>query len=134
VIFIDSNVLIAYEVPEDSNHNKSVDLVKRIAEGKYGKAFTSDYVFDETVTVTFVKAKSLEKAIAVGNLIKLSTNILKVNEDIFERAWSFFMRQKGTKLSFTDSTIALVMQEYGIAEIATFDGEFGKISNINTVK
>jgi len=133
VIFLDSSVLVSYEVDGDINHEKAVKLIREIAKGKFGEVFTSDYIFDETITVTFVKAKSLSKAITVGNYIKDSTEVLKVDESIFENAWELFKKQKETKLSFTDCTTLNVMEENKILTIATFDEDFKKIETINVV-
>lgn len=133
MIFLDSSVLVSYEVDGDINHEKAVKLIREIAKGKFGEVFTSDYIFDETITVTFVKAKSLSKAITVGNYIKDSTEVLKVDESIFENAWELFKKQKETKLSFTDCTTLNVMEENKILTIATFDEDFKKIETINVV-
>jgi len=133
VIFLDSSVLVSYEVDGDINHEKAVKLIREIAKGKFGEVFTSDYIFDETITVTFVKAKSLSKAITVGNYIKDSTEVLKVDESVFENAWELFKRQKGTKLSFTDCTTLNAMEERNISNIATFDEDFKKIKTVNVI-
>lgn len=133
MIFIDSNVLVAYEVKEDSNHERAVNLIDRIAKGEFDTLFTSDYIFDETITVTLVKSKSLEKAILVGQYIMNSTEILKVDVESFENAWQSFKNQKNTKLSFTDCTNISLMKDRGIHNLATFDREFKKIESINVV-
>lgn len=133
MIFLDSSVLVSYEVDGDINHEKAVKLIREIAKGKFGEVFTSDYIFDETITVTFVKAKSLSKAITVGNYIKDSTEVLKVDESVFENAWELFKRQKETKLSFTDCTTLNAMEERNISNIATFDEDFKKIKTVNVI-
>jgi len=126
MIFIDSSVLIAYFVEKDTNHNKAVNIIDQISKGKFESAFCSDYVFDETVTGTLVRSKSIKDAISAGNYIKSSLEILKIGESTFDDSWKLFSNQKFTKFSFTDCTNISIMNEYDIKHIATFDNEFKK--------
>ncbi len=124
MIFLDTSILVAYIVNKDSNHNKAVSLVGEIVSGKYGSAVTSDYVFDETVTVVLVRSKSPESAITSGRLIRESISVLSVSERVFENSWELFKNQKTTKFSFTDCTILALISENHIDRLATFDKEF----------
>jgi len=56
-IFIDTNIFVAFYNEADENHSKAKKIITDIAEGKYGKALTSDYVFDEAVTVILARTK-----------------------------------------------------------------------------
>ncbi len=133
MIFLDSSFLVSVEVETDQNHEKAVRVRDDIIKGKYGKAFVSDYVFDETVTVTFGRTKSLQKAVLVGSGLKASAKFLRVDETVFENAWKFFKEQKTTKFSFTDCTTLAILIENGIRNIATFDEDFKDIKNLNVV-
>jgi predicted nucleic acid-binding protein len=136
LILIDSSVFVAYAVESDSNHEQAVKVIKQITDGDFGQVFTSDYVFDETTTVTLIRSKSIEKAIMVGNYIKDSVEIIKINEDLFEDSWEIFKSQKtkSTKLSFTDCSNVSIMKHRNIKNIATFDGEFKEIKSINVIR
>ena len=133
MIFLDSSIIVAYIVDSDTNHEKSIEIIKNITDGKFGRMHISDYVFDETITTTFIRSKSLDKAIYVGEYLKMSTVILKVDDSDFEDAWELFKNQKSTKLSFTDCSIIKLMERYGINNLATFDKEFSKINGINVI-
>ena len=133
MIFLDSSFLISFGVEKDSNHEKAVEVMKEIAKGKYGEAFISDYIFDETITVTLARTKSLSKAVIAGTGMKKSYSIEKVDDRIFEEAWGFFQSQKQTIFSFTDCTNIFVMQESNIKNIATFDEDFKKVKGINVI-
>ncbi|MHB1493785.1 MAG: type II toxin-antitoxin system VapC family toxin [Thermoplasmataceae archaeon] len=124
MIFLDTSVLVSYLVEKDSNHPRAVILVDEIVSGKHGSAVTSDYVFDETVTVALVRSKSLDIAVAAGALIKESISMIKIDEDIFENSWMVFKNQESTRFSFTDCTILTLVKENHIDKIATFDKEF----------
>ncbi len=126
-------MLVSYEVVSDVNHEKAVKLLREVAQGKFGKVFTSDYIFDEIVTVTFVKTKDLGKAILAGLYIRESTEVLKINQAVFEDAWNLFKKQKETRLSFTDCTTISIMKDNDIKNIATFDKDFRKVKEINAM-
>ncbi len=111
-------------VEKDSNHERAVPLMNDIVSGMYGTAVTSDYVFDETVTVILVRSKSLETAITAGKVIKESITILYVSEKLFEYSWEKFRNQVGTKFSFTDCSIIALLENNHINKLATFDKEF----------
>jgi uncharacterized protein len=134
LILIDTNVFVAYIVAEDVNHDDSIRVMNRIAAGDFGSVFTSDYIFDETLTVTLVRSKSLKKAIQAGNYIRSSIEILKVGEEVFEDAWSMFGKRKNSELSFTDCTNIALMSYKDIRYIATFDNEFKSVSSVKVVR
>lgn len=119
MIFIDTSVFVAYYNRRDIHHERSFELIKRAIEGYYGKIFTSDYVFDESVTVTLVRTKDIEKAIALGECILNSEReLLSVDETCFFESWNLF---KVVEMSFTDCTNLSLMKLYGIDKIMTFD-------------
>jgi uncharacterized protein len=124
LILLDSSFLIGFEVETDTNHAKARGLMHEVAEAAYGPAVISDYIFDEVVTVTFARTKSVSKARLVGDAMLRSFRMLKVSDDVFQAAWSRFREQKDTKFSFTDSTTVELMHQNGVRTIATFDREF----------
>jgi predicted nucleic acid-binding protein len=124
LIFIDTSLLVAFVVAKDTNHEKSVSIMEEIVGGKHGQAITSEYVFDETVTVVLVRSKSLYLASKTEDLIKESMPVLEVGNNTFEASWNRFRNQKDTKFSFTDCTILEVVESNHIDKLATFDREF----------
>lgn len=133
MIFLDSSFLVAVEVKTDQNHEKAVKIRDEIIKGKFGKTFISDYIFDETITVTFGRTKKLRKTILVGNQLKASSEMLKVDEKIFDQAWKIFKKQKETHFSFTDCTTIAIMSKNEIKNIATFDEDFQKVRGIKVI-
>ncbi len=108
--------------------------MEEIVAGKHGQAITSEYVFDETVTVILVRSKSLYLAVKTGDLIKESMPVLDVGNSIFEASWNRFRNQKDTKFSFTDCTILEVVESNHIDKLATFDKEFENSSIFKVVR
>lgn len=133
MIFLDSSFLVSVEVETDQNHEKAIKIRDGIIKGEFGKPIISDYIFDETLTVTFGRTKDLAKSILVGESLKISTEMIKVDDEIFDEGWEIFKGQKDTKFSFTDCTIVSLMRKEDIANIATFDEDFKKVKGINVV-
>jgi len=134
MIFLDSSFLIALEVATDQNHEKARIMRDKIIVGEFGDAIISDYIFDETVTVTLNKTKDMKKTKLVGENLKKSAEIKMTDRDIFEDSWEIFANQKKTKFSFTDCTILSIMLKDGVKNLATFDKEFEKIEGIRIIR
>lgn len=120
-------------VDKDTNHEKAVSIMEEIISGKHGNAITSEYIFDETVTVVLVRSKSLESAVKAGNLIKASIPVLGVDSNIFEASWNRFRNQNDTRFSFTDCTIIEIVETNHIDKLATFDREFERGNGFKVV-
>ncbi len=134
MIFLDTSFLVAYIVEKDTNHEKAVSLMKEIVEGEHGSAITSEYVFEETVTVVLVRSRSLESAVKTGDIIKESIPVLDVGNNVFEASWKRFRNQKNTKLSFTDCTILEMVESNHLDKLATFDREFEGADNFKVLR
>ena len=130
-IFIDASVFCAYANLRDVNHTKAKSLLKAIAMNTYGRPVTTDYIFDETVTVAYRKAGK-QTALGLGQHILDSEIIMaEVDSIIFQAAWQFFKEKNN--LSFTDCTILAFMQLFGIGKLATFDKEFKTIAALQVI-
>ena len=133
VRIIDANIFISYYNEDDQNHKKAIKILEDIENGKYGNAIISDYIFDEIITVSLMKIKDKQKIIAFGSaILKSETRILKVNKDIFRKAWQLFL-ESNLRMSFTDFTNFAILQLLKIKNIATFDKDFKKIKNIKVI-
>ena len=133
MIFLDSSFLIAYYNSTDKHKNKALDIMDNLIAGKYGTPYISDYVFDEVVTILFVRNKDKSIATTLGEILRESLEIINVNEELFGNAWTLFRNQKDTNFSFTDCTNLAIMQYKGILQIATFDEDFTKSKGIKVV-
>ncbi len=136
MIFVDSSAYIAYYNKRDKNHEAAVSFVKKIRDREFGPViiYTSDYVFDEVVTAVLVLTRSKDLAISVGESIKESkiTRIIKVDEEIFHKAWEIFREYKDKFWSFTDCTSFAIMEKMDIRTAFTFDEHYRQ-AGFNTV-
>lgn len=134
-IFIDTGIFIAYVNKKDEHHTPATHLVEDIIKNKYGAAFTSDMVFDESMTFILNKTGDIGRAISVRDLILGNgerdiprfMNLIFMDRDILERSWNNFVKYADKKLSFTDCSTVELMKIRGIEHLASFDGGFDGI-------
>lgn len=133
MIFIDSSVIIAYKNADDTNHDKSVDILNRLVAGKYRKGIISEFVFAEITTVIALRLNR-DAAIEAGDILLDAKDIEIIKtSDVFERSWDIFRNQTNTKLSFVDASNLACMELAKINKIATFDKDFLKIKSVVVV-
>ena len=133
MIFLDSSFLVSVEVETDEHHERAIKIRDKIIKGEFGNPVISDYIFDETITVTFGRTKNLHKTIVAGENLMNSADLVKIDEKIFEDGWEIFKNQKNTRFSFTDCITISLMKNENILNIATFDKDFNKVKGINIV-
>jgi len=131
-VFLDTGVFVAFHNIRDANHNRALELMRKVVDGELGTAYTSDYIFDEAVTVALIRTRRPENAMAVGRMILGEITspflaILRVGDDAFKDAWKLFPRYAERRLSFTDCTSIALMRRRGIESIVSFDTDFDGI-------
>jgi uncharacterized protein len=113
--------------------------VDRLRKGEFGQAYTSDYVFDETVTTTLVRTGRHQTAAKAGKMVLGSkeesipalARFVRVDERAFHEAWKMFQSGKFYDLSLTDHTILAQMDDLKVDLVLSFDHGFdGKVSRI----
>jgi len=125
-IFIDTSGLIAYYNIDDLHHTEASGVYKKIQKGEIPltRFFTTDYILDETVTFIECMLNRHELAISVGEGLLTSpfTTLLRIDNELFQEAWTRFKDNKG--YSFTDCTSFTIMKRLGITHAFTFDKHF----------
>ena len=127
LIFLDTSLLVAYYNADDVNHSDARELVKEM-EGRKVSLLTSDYIFDETLTVILVRVGK-QKAIEVCNALLKdieaeNIKLMLVDEEVFRKATEIFTRFVDKEWSFTDCTSYILMKDAGITKGASFDEHF----------
>jgi len=132
-LFLDTGVIVAYLNPRDAHHDDAVGIIAAAIRGDLGDVVTSDYVFDEVVTLTLARTRRVDAALRVGELILGSgpegrfMDLAYVTSQIFLRSWALFRRFISKGLSFTDCTSVELMRRLRMSDIASFDSDFDGI-------
>ena len=128
-VFIDTNIFVALRNADDINHKKAKKLMKKALTGKLGVIYTSEYIFNEAVTVALIRTKNIKIAIDIGNYILSSPRIklLFIDDEIFKKAWKIFQKYKEKRLSFTDCTTIALIEKHKIDKLMSFDQHFNEI-------
>ncbi|MDF1533551.1 MAG: PIN domain-containing protein [Methanosarcinaceae archaeon] len=132
-IFVDSCIFFAMYSKNDVHHDEAVRLLEFALSGKGGTIYTSDYVFDETVTLARVRTHNAEIPLMIGKAIIDSPRVimLKVDDEVFNQSWDIFNEYCSKGLSFTDCSSIAFVKTYEIDTIFSFDSHFDGIINRN---
>lgn len=120
-IFVDTSAFKSYFDKSDRYHKDTLEIVERVKKKGF-ELITTDYVFDETITLIriacdFNTALKFGKHIIDSNVV----SVISVDREIFIYAWKIFEKYSRVKLSFTDCTSFAVMKKYGIKKYFSFD-------------
>ncbi len=130
-LLIDTSAIVAVRNADDKNHDKSLDIMTHALKGEFGKLYISDYIFDEAVTIAYLRTGNKNFANDIGNFARTRQIIFRFLEPIdFERAWELYLQLKDKSFSFTDCTNIAFMERYGIDTLFTYDSEFRGIVSI----
>jgi hypothetical protein len=120
-LFVDTGAWFAFFNAADPDH----EAVAAALPGWEGRLVTTDYVFDELVTLCRYRV-GYEMAVAVGESLRDPDIAVQVHvepEDV-EKAWRQFLRDTDKEYSFTDCTSFAVMKRLGLTTAAAVDADF----------
>ena len=132
-VFVDTGVFYAAFDTAASRHDTArAALTAVLRDATYGHVVTSDYVYDETVTLTQQRIGSTDKAVAVGDRLRSEGNtglieLLHVSQAPFDAAVACFERYDDRQLSFTDATTVAIVEDRDADRILSFDDDFDGI-------
>ena len=127
VIFLDTGFILAIRNQDDINHSKAIKIMKECLSGNFGKIIVSNFVFDETATLTLVRTHDKNLVKDIGDFILNSPRIhlLHLNETEFIATWELFLKYFEKGLSFTDCSLLVMAKLFeSNVYIATFDKHF----------
>ncbi len=120
-VFVDTSAWCAFVDRAEPAHGAVVDVVK----AHRGRLVTSDYVFDEIVTLLryrfgWAAARRLGDMLRSGHVAQL----VRIGPADDEAAWRLFVRRDDQRLSFTDCTSFVLMERLKLAAAVTLDQDF----------
>ncbi|MHC4972728.1 MAG: type II toxin-antitoxin system VapC family toxin [Planctomycetota bacterium] len=122
-IFVDTSAWLSFANRNDADH----PLVKRAFSGFSGRLVTSNFVFDETVTLARSRLGHAF-ALLVGDALQDAdtVDLIRVSADDETRAWTLFAERGDKRYSFTDCTSFVLMRRLGIKQAASLDADFAR--------
>lgn len=130
MIVLDTSFLVGLHNASDAHHPAARALQQEYQGGRWGQGILLEYVFVETMTVMMVR-HSLPSAIEAGQLLLAAADVVFVPcTGLFAASFALFVRQPGTRLSFTDAAIAVMAHRHAEGNILSFDREFAKLPGL----
>ena len=133
--FLDSSFILALIIKTDENYENALELVDIFND----ECYINFNVLNEVLTlvgrkIDILAAKEVYYTL-IDNFILLNEySIGEYNENTFAIFETYVgSNSKKTKLSFTDSSIILAMNEFGIKNLVSFDKEFKRVEGINII-
>ncbi len=127
-VFIDTGAFLAYRNKKDKYHENAKKLFMEALNGKYGQMYTSDYIYDEALTLAVVWSKNIAAALDIAGVMQSPRiKMVFVDAGLLERATKTFRQYSSRNLSFTDAVSIEIMNEFGIEKYLGFDAHFNGI-------
>lgn len=129
-VLIDTGVFYAHHDEDAERHDDAVALFDDLLSGVHGQLYTTDYVLDETVTLTRARTDSFEAADTVARRILGEdefpnvVRVLNVGPDDVRDAVETFRTYRDHGISFTDAATVAVCESRGLDAVASFDDDF----------
>lgn len=126
-LFVDTSAWLALNDKNDQYHDEAVSKITKVRQQKI-QLVTSEYVFDESVTIIRYRI-SHRAAVAFGDAL-ISSNVASI-EDITDeerlKAWVLFKKYRDKDLSFTDCTSFALMVKLKLQKAFSFDDHFKQV-------
>jgi predicted nucleic acid-binding protein len=122
-LFVDTSAWLAYANRADRHH----EPVRAALRGFGGRLVTTNWIFDETVTLAKARLGHAT-ALLAGDLLRDPdvADLVRVSGADERLAWDLFRQREDERYSFTDCTSFVVMRRLGIGTAATLDEDFAR--------
>ncbi len=121
LLFVDTSAWFAYANKSDRDRKKVMEALLEFE----GRLVTSNFVFEETVTLCRYRLGHRE-ASRVGELLwsGLGVDLIRAETSDEARAWELFKQNPDRRYSFTDCVSFVMMRRLGIQQAAALDNDF----------
>lgn len=135
-VFVDTGVFFAAFDRTASRHESARAALESVLRStEYGKVVTSDYVYDETVTLMLRRTGRTAEAMDVGRRIRsmedgstpTGPTLLFASPSLFDLAVETFERFADQSLSFTDAMTIAMVDRHELDAVLSFDDDFDGI-------
>ena len=127
-IFADTGAFLAYRNKKDKYHETALKLFRDALKGKYGQIYTSDYIYDEALTLALIRTRNTAVAMDIAEVIRSPRiKMVFVDTELLEKSTKTFKQYSDRNLSFTDAVSIEIMKELNIEKYFGFDSHFDGI-------
>jgi predicted nucleic acid-binding protein len=129
-VFVDTGVFYAHHDTDASRHGVGMDALNTVlSSAEYGHVLTSDYVYDEVVTLTHQRTGDITAGIDVGRRIRGegypdAIELLYGSRQLFDAAVQTHQEYADHGLSFTDAMTVAMVDHHDIDAVLSFDDDF----------
>jgi predicted nucleic acid-binding protein len=119
--FVDTSAWFAYANREDPDHQR----IRTALQTFQGRLITSNFIFDETVTLCLYRL-GRQVAATVGEVLRDPTVVamLRIAPADEQNAWVLWLARPDKTYSFTDCTSFVVMRRLGLQSAIAVDTDF----------
>lgn len=120
-LFVDTSAWYAYANRKDPRHTDVSEILRTFP----GSLVTSNYIFDETVTLCLYRLGH-QVARMVGSVLGDPNEVEMVRVTIEDEvaAWELFLNRADQDYSFTDCTSFALMRRLGLDTALALDADF----------
>jgi len=116
---------LAYRNTKDKYHETALKVFKDALKGKYGQIYTSDYIYDEALTLALTRTNNLAVAMDIAQVIRSPRiKMVFVDTEILEKSTKTFKQYSDRNLSFTDAVSIEIIKDLNIEKYFGFDSHF----------
>jgi uncharacterized protein len=132
--FLDTSFVLATLNADEPQHDASRRMLEAARAGRLGRLLTSDFVYDEAVTLALkrfgaARAREVDAFLGQDRLLTL----LRVAPDEFDEARRRMLAHLDRGLSVTDWTIVVQCERRRVGTILSFDRGFDGIFARNAI-
>jgi predicted nucleic acid-binding protein len=120
-LFVDTSAWFAFVNRRDPEHGPT----KKLLEHWAGRLVTSNYVFDETVTLCLLRLGHAA-ALRVGAALRDPdvVHLLRASPEDERHAWELFGDRSDKRYSYTDCVSFIMMRRLDLTRAAALDDDF----------
>ena len=134
-VLVDTGVLYAEHDTDAPRHEVASDALEAVYDGRLGRSYISDYIYDEAVTLTLKRGQSHGAAKRLGERLRGAGAYPNVYEPVhisqllFPDAVDVFERYDDQQLSVTDATTVAFAETNDIDTVLSFDDDFDGLTD-----
>ena len=121
-IFLDTSYILALILKDDTFNNKAKTISEFLETG-ITSIITTELILIE-IADSLAKIKVRHKCIPIITKLRVTTNIIKMNDENIFDAWNLFEKRIDKEWGFTDCYSFVIMEKLGIKQALTTDKYF----------